>query len=705
MKKPFLFFVIALAFCLSGASDVYAASTASVVGNDLVIDTDGDTSFAVSIYSVDGNFWSHGRTTTQGNSSEFVFSGDTVTIQDAGRSLVDFQIYINSDPTHNLGYYISNFGDPVSSLSAPLLASGALASFYAETDASGYYSCVGPLDQVGTCSVPPSPTTPAPMTGFYENFDGASTTADTLLDDTWGQVGWYDVGSAYIRATSTASTSPNAVIRNSGGSGFYFLAATSTKKQLDLDLYMGDATDYTYVFQEGYAKSASLPYSSIASTTIRFCTRSSCDWGASDGIDIRSYANSCEYVIATTTADMSGHTHITVWEDSEEGYVIARWTNSYGAFVQASAICDVRGSTATGYLGFLPPALQGVVDNVQFRHNGDVIRPPNPYSAWTYATSTVFGYTDNYLSRFLSSSTIESVATGSIRAHIQYYLEPSELLPASSPNYYERFPQSVKFSWMYASSTATGTVPTNLYPGVVYPNATSTVVSGGFGSTSIDVHSLADGNYIANVQFTNWRCLIEQTSSGNTFDSQGIPVCPFPNAQLTMRFIVIDGVPYVFDVSAVDDTALFDSTSRDLFNQSPTDFVGNVALYFNDLIYNKQPFAWYVQAMDMIQQEAQYPRTEKQLDIDLPLFTWMQDATTSAQYSYAEGYAAYQSSGMIDSVSPIADGCSLLSHAGDGLGAEFCPAVRTFTFYAMWLALILFVLVLLRSFLAGYQTI
>lgn len=144
---------------------VSSAQTVELSGTE-VLYTSVDSTYGVYVYDVGGDFWSHSRLTSQGDNGDFDFTGSSVLVQDAYRTSKQYQFYIDNTTT-NFSTYIAQ-GDPLADLSDPSSIGTFEASFYAEVDGSGNWTCVSPLETYGTCSAPESEaTTTAYVTPVY----------------------------------------------------------------------------------------------------------------------------------------------------------------------------------------------------------------------------------------------------------------------------------------------------------------------------------------------------------------------------------------------------------------------------------------------------------------------------------------------------------------------------------------------------------
>jgi len=505
---------------------------------------------------------------------------------------------------------------------------------------------------------PPTPTTPVPMEVFEENFDGASTTAGTNLVDTWGQVGWLQtssgVGSYTVTATSSAPSSPN-IIYSTGSKTTGFYVATSSKIQFGGMLNIGGASDIDFaLYAEGVAGTN---FTGTSTLNMTVCTRTSCGLGTPQ-VSISSTGN---FFGCTASQEISAYTGnswvpFEFFYDADNGSIQFILDD-----VDYGAICEVRDEVNAPIIAFD----SGALDDLWLATDGYIYVPPVP--TWGLGTTTVYGYSDFYETRF-TGVTVTPSGTSSADFNISYYIDAQEIVP----NVLERYPELITVRYSVGTSSIvagqSGTV------------ATSTLISGGYATTTIDVTDLADGTYIANIQFDNYACASRR--AGLTL-SDGIPVCPFPLAQANVTFLMISGVPYVSEVSLVDNSPNINDETGE---EETTDLMKVFTRFFVEVFTEKHPFAWYNDFLQLVQEASQVEYETEDLEFSIPIFVAVTNSSSTMEFlDFTEAKEAVDDLNYDDDYQPIERGCQLFDDAIPLF--DFCAFARTMSAYTLYAGL------------------
>jgi len=505
---------------------------------------------------------------------------------------------------------------------------------------------------------PPSPTTPVPMAVFQENFDGASTTAGTNIVNTWGQVGWLQTGSGLngyvVTATGTAPSSPN-IIYTTGSKRNGFYVATSSKIQFGGEFFMGTASDLKLVlYAEGVTGTN---FSGTSTLNMTICTRTSCGLGAPQ-VNISS---SGSFFSCTAESALSAYTGNS-WEtfeflyDADNGS-IQLWVGDE----EFSTICAPQEEIESPMIAFG----SGALDNLYLATDGYIYVPPTP--TWGLGTTTVYGYSDFYETRF-TGVTVTPSGTSSADFNISYYIDAQEIVP----NVLERYPELVTVRYSVGTSS--------IVAGQSGAVSTSTLISGGYATTTIDVTNLADGSYVANIQFDNYACAARRAGLS---DSNGIPVCPFPLAQANVTFLMVSGVPYVAEVSLIDNSPNINDETGE---EETTDLMSVFTRFFVEVFTEKHPFAWYNDFLQLVQQASQIEYESEDLEFSIPIFVAVTNSSSTMEFlDFTDAKEAVDGLDYDDDYQPIERGCELFN---SGLPAfDFCAFARTMSAYTLYVGL------------------
>lgn len=154
------------------------ANSIEIDGNNIKY-THDDNTFGIYVYDVGGDFWSSGRSTSQGDSVSFTFTVPDVQIHDDNFNSwanKEFQFYIDERDSNNFGAYIGH-GNPLADLSDPEAEGDFVTSFYGETDASGNFTCISDLGDYGACATEEIPLYIPPA--FFDTFLTTTTCSGT----------------------------------------------------------------------------------------------------------------------------------------------------------------------------------------------------------------------------------------------------------------------------------------------------------------------------------------------------------------------------------------------------------------------------------------------------------------------------------------------------------------------------------------------